>query len=47
MKLFALLFAFLAVASAKGGAFQANDKNFASDVLGSGKNTFVKFLAPW
>jgi len=29
------------------GAFEATDKNFQSAVLGSGKNVFVKFLAPW
>lgn len=44
--------AFLAVllgvtgAAAK-GAVLATDANFADVVLGSGKNAFVKFLAPW
>jgi len=33
-------------ASAK-GAFEGTDSNFDSAVLGSGKNVFVKFLAPW
>jgi len=28
-------------------AFLATDKNFDSAVLGSNKNVFVKFLAPW
>jgi len=36
----------IAVVAAK-GAFEATDKNFDSEVLGSGKNSFVKFLAPW
>ena len=39
------LFAVLAVANA--AAFKGTDKNFKSEVLGSGKNVFVKFLAPW
>lgn len=46
MRFFAVLFSLLAVASAK-GAFQATDKNWSNDVIGSGKNAFVKFLAPW
>jgi len=38
----------LLVASADAkGAFLATDKNFDSEVLNSGKNAFVKFLAPW
>lgn len=43
-----LAFALLAVSSVDArGAFQATDKNFDSKVLDSGKNAFVKFLAPW
>jgi hypothetical protein len=42
----ACLFALLAASDAK-GPFNANDKNFDSEVLNSGKNAFVKFLAPW
>jgi hypothetical protein len=45
MRLFAFLFALVAVANAS--AFKGTDKNFKSEVLGSGKNAFVKFLAPW
>jgi len=41
-----LLAIFVANVMAK-GAFEATDKNFDSDVIGSGKNSFVKFLAPW
>jgi hypothetical protein len=29
------------------GAYEASDKDFNSKVLESGKNVFVKFLAPW
>jgi len=29
------------------GAFEGTDKNFESAVMQSGKNVFVKFLAPW
>jgi hypothetical protein len=29
------------------GPLNAGEKNFDSEVLGSGKNAFVKFLAPW
>jgi len=42
----ALLLTFLVTVSAK-GAFIGTDKNFDSEVLGSGKNVFIKFLAPW
>jgi len=45
MRVLAVLFALVAVANA--AAFQGTDKNFKSEVLGSGKNAFVKFLAPW
>jgi hypothetical protein len=48
MRLYLAVLAFFAVAtSAAKGVFQATDKNFKNDVLGSGKNAFVKFLAPW
>ena len=44
----ALIFAALiALASAAKGVVQAGDSNFDRLVLGSGKNSFVKFLAPW
>ena len=44
----ALVFAALiALASAAKGVLQAGDSNFDRLVLGSGKNAFVKFLAPW
>jgi len=44
----ALIFAALiALASAAKGVVQAGDSNFDRLVLGSGKNAFVKFLAPW
>jgi len=39
------LSAFFAIADAS--AVQAGDSNFDSVVLNSGKNSFVKFLAPW
>ena len=42
-----LLLGMLVFVSAGKGVFQANDRNFDADVLGSGKNAFVKFLAPW
>jgi len=42
-----LLVGLLVVVVAAKGAFEATDKNFDSEVLGSGKNSFVKFLAPW
>jgi hypothetical protein len=42
-----VLLGLFAVASAKGGVVQAGDKNFESLVFDSGKNAFVKFLAPW
>jgi hypothetical protein len=48
---FALLaVALLSVSSVeakKGGVYAANDRDFKSAVLDSGKNAFVKFLAPW
>jgi len=43
----ALFFAMLAFASAGKGVLQASDRTFDSEVLDSGKNAFVKFLAPW
>jgi hypothetical protein len=48
MKLLSFM-ALLAVSSvdAAKGVLQATDANFNNDVLGSGKNAFVKFLAPW
>jgi hypothetical protein len=48
--LFALTFSLFASSAslfANAAAFQATDKNFDSAVLGSNKNVFVKFLAPW
>jgi len=48
MRTFNLLLAFLAltcVAAAKGVVDAGSD--FNSKVIGSGKNAFVKFLAPW
>lgn len=45
MRLF-LLMGLIASAAAK-GAVSAGDKNFDKVVLNSGKNAFVKFLAPW
>lgn len=39
--------ALIALASAAKGVVQAGDSNFDRLVLGSGKNAFVKFLAPW
>ena len=45
MRLLAL--ACLITAVAGKGAFEGTDKNFEKDVLNSGKNAFVKFLAPW
>lgn len=36
----------LATAAAK-GAFEATDAKWNNDVINSGKNCFVKFLAPW
>jgi hypothetical protein len=43
----ALLLTCLLTAVAAKGAFIGTDKNFDKEVLGSGKNVFVKFLAPW
>lgn len=40
--LFALTFA----VAASAGAVEVTDDNYSS-LLGSGKNAFVKFLAPW
>eukprot|EP00457_Paulinella_chromatophora_P012122 gb/GEZN01012310.1/.p1 GENE.gb/GEZN01012310.1/~~gb/GEZN01012310.1/.p1 ORF type:complete len:217 (+),score=59.08 gb/GEZN01012310.1/:79-729(+) len=37
----------LGLVSAGKGVFEGTDANFNSDVLGSGKNVFVKFFAPW
>jgi len=44
MKLVLLLLAFVAVAH---GAKELTDSDFDAEVLNSGKNAFVKFLAPW
>ena len=46
MQLFVLLGLFAAVSAGK-GVVQAGDRNFDDVVLNSGKNAFVKFLAPW
>ena len=35
------------VAGALGGAVELHSDNYQSEVFGSGKNAFVKFLAPW
>ena len=35
------------VAGALGGAVELTTDNYQSEVFGSGKNAFVKFLAPW
>ena len=43
----AVFLGMLVLASAGKGVLQASDKTFDSDVLDSGKNAFVKFLAPW
>jgi|TARA_X000000368_G_C22929478_1_gene666901 hypothetical protein len=47
--LFALLALTLSLffVQSEASAFLATDKNFDSAVLGSNKNVFVKFLAPW
>ena len=42
-----LFLGMLALASAGKGVLKASDRTFDSEVLGSGKNAFVKFLAPW
>ena len=41
----AVLLASLAGASA--GAVELKNSNFDAEVFNSGKNAFVKFLAPW
>ena len=43
----ALFLGMLALASAGKGVLKASDRTFDSEVLDSGKNAFVKFLAPW
>lgn len=43
----ALLLGLFAVVSAGKGVTMATDRDFDSVVFGSGKNVFVKFLAPW
>jgi len=35
------------VASASAGAVELTKSNFDAEVKNSGKNAFVKFLAPW
>ena len=45
--IFAALFTFSSFQGVNASAFLATDKNFDSAVLGSNKNVFVKFLAPW
>jgi len=35
------------IAGAAGEAVNLNKANFDAEVFGSGKNAFVKFLAPW
>lgn len=42
-----VLLGLFAFASAGKGVVQAGDSNFDDVVLNSGKNAFVKFLAPW
>ena len=36
-----------ALAGVSAGALELTSKNFDSEVKNSGKNAFVKFLAPW
>ena len=36
-----------ALAGVSAGALELTSKNFESEVKNSGKNAFVKFLAPW
>jgi len=36
-----------ALATASAGAVELKASNFDAEVKGSGKNAFVKFLAPW
>jgi len=42
-----LAVAFGLVASADAGATELTKSNFDDEVKNSGKNAFVKFLAPW
>ena len=42
-----VLLGLFSFAAAGKGVVQAGDANFDAVVLGSGKNAFVKFLAPW
>ena len=36
-----------ALAGVSAGALELTSKNFEAEVKNSGKNAFVKFLAPW
>jgi len=36
-----------ALAGVSAGALEGTSKNFDAEVINSGKNAFVKFLAPW
>jgi len=38
---------FAAVAGAAAGAVELKASNFDAEVTNSGKNAFIKFLAPW
>ena len=38
---------FSALAGASAGAFELKSGTFEAEVKNSGKNAFVKFLAPW
>jgi len=45
LRVFVFLSCLMALASGK--AMQVGDKDFDKVVLNSGKNSLVKFLAPW
>jgi hypothetical protein len=38
---------FAALAGASAGAVELKSGNFDAEVKSSGKNSFIKFLAPW
>jgi len=42
-----VLLSLLAFGDAAKGVFDATDATFQPQVVDSGKNAFVKFLAPW
>jgi len=49
MRVLQVLLFFLALSTVFGakGVFSGTDKNFKSEVVNGGKNSFVKFFAPW